>query len=146
MYSPNLLQTIKNSQSVLQESLNRGWQEFQSTETFSITKLLSEQMNWWYDSKYYNVIPNPAHWYASQLAGKYFIIELGQLGFYLDTVFPGDFDESEEFVREDGLDVRRFRFPVFHQTNPICIFQLEFIHNHENFYFTYPPQLEIFDL
>ncbi|MBD2695125.1 hypothetical protein [Anabaena catenula] len=146
MYSENLIQTIKNSQSLLQASLNQGWQEFQQTETFGITKQLSEQMNWWYDSQYYNIIPNPAHWYASQLAGKYFLIEIGKLGIYLDTVFPGNFSQSEELVREDGLDVRIFRFKVFHQTQPICIFQLEFIHDHEKFYFIYPPQLEIFEL
>ncbi|WP_309730207.1 hypothetical protein [Chamaesiphon sp. OTE_75_metabat_556] len=145
MYSESLLQQIKASHYLLQESLDRGWKEFQKTETFDITRQLSEQMNWWYDSQYYNVIPNPSHWYASQLAGNYFLIAMGELGIYFDTVFPGDFSQSEEFVREDGLDVRRFRLKVFHQRKTICIFQLEYIHNHEIFYFTYPPQLQILE-
>jgi hypothetical protein len=26
----------------------QGWQEFQQTETFAITKQLSKQINWWF--------------------------------------------------------------------------------------------------
>lgn len=79
MSSKNLLQQIKNSHSLLQASLDKGWQEFQQTETFAITKQLSEQINWWYSSQYFGVIPNPTHWYASQLSGKYFLSEIGKL-------------------------------------------------------------------
>ncbi|TAE61217.1 MAG: hypothetical protein EAZ87_02850 [Nostocales cyanobacterium] len=145
MHHKNILQQIQNSHEILQKNLNQGWQEFKETATFNTTKQLSQTMNWWYDSQFYNIIPNPAHWYASQLAAKYFLIEIGKLGIYFDTVFPGDFSQSKEFVREDGLDVRIFELTAFHQTQPICIFQLEFIHNHEKFYFTYPPQLRIIE-
>lgn len=141
-----IFQLIKDSHSLLQSSLDRGWQEFQETETFAIANQLSQQIDWWYSSKYYGILPNPTHWYASQLSGKYFLIETGKLGIYFDTVFPGDFLQSEEFVREDGLDVRRFQTKVFYQIEPVCIFQLEYIHTHEKFYFTYPPQLTIFEL
>lgn len=68
-------------------------------------------------------------------------MEVGKLGIYFGTVFPGDFSQSIEFVRDDGLDVRRFKLTAFHQAEPICVFQLDFIHKHENFYFICPPQL-----
>lgn len=146
MSSKNLLEQIKNSHSLLQTSLDRGWQEFQQTETFAITNQLSEQINWWRSSQYQGIIPHPGHWYAGQLSGKYFLIEVGKLGIYFDTVFPGDYSQSEELEREDGLDVRRFQLKAFHQTEPVCIFQLDYIHTHEKFYFLYPPQLTIFEL
>jgi hypothetical protein len=146
MSSEHILQTIKNSSSVLQASLDQGWQEFKESNNFSISEELYHQMNWWYTSKYYGVVPNPGHWYGCQLAAKSFLMEVGKLGIYFDTVFPGDFSQSIEFVRDDGLDVRRFRLTAFHQTEAICIFQLDFIHIHEKFYFTYPPQLSIFEL
>lgn len=142
----NLLQTIKKSYSVLQASLDKGWQEFKDSDDFLIVEQFNQQIDWWYNSKYFGVIPNPGHWYSSQLAAKYFLREVGKLGIYFDNVYPGDFSQSIEAEREDGLDVRRFQLTAFHQTQPIGIFQLDFIHDHGKFYFLYPPQLSIFEL
>ncbi|MFB2970237.1 hypothetical protein ACE1CD_14780 [Aerosakkonema sp. BLCC-F183] len=44
------------------------------------------------------------------------------------------------------MDVRRFQLKAFHQTEPVCIFQLDYIHTHEKFYFIYRPQLTIFEM
>lgn len=146
MSSEEILKKIKNSYSVLQTSLDKGWQEFKESNDFLITKELYQQMDWWYTSKYYGVIPNPGHWYSCQRAAQYFSMEVGKLGIYFDNVFPGDFAQSIEVVRDDGLDVRRFQLTAFHQTAPICVFKLDFIHDHAKFYFIYPPQLSILEL
>lgn len=146
MVSENVLQAIKNSQLLLQASLDKGWQEFKDSENFLICEELSHKMDWWYTSKYFGVIPNPSHWYSSQIAAKYFLIEVGKLGIYFDNIYPGDFSESIESERNDGLDVRKFQLTAFHYDQPICVFQLDFIHDHEKFYFLYPPQLSIFEL
>lgn len=146
IHSENILQTIKNSDSVLQASLDKGWLEFKESNDFLISKELYQQMDWWYTSKYYGVIPNPGHWYSCQQAAKYFVMEVGKLGIYFDNVFPGDFSKSTEEVRDDGLDVRRFQLKAFYQNAPICVFQLDFIHDHGQFYFLYPPQLSILEL
>jgi hypothetical protein len=146
MFSENLLQTIKKSYSVLQVSLDKGWQEFKESEDFLIGEQLHNQMDWWCTSKYFGVIPNPGAWYSSQLAAKYFLREVGKLGIYFDTIYPGNFSQSVELERDDGLDVRRFQLTAFHQTQPICVFQVDFIHDHGQFYFLYPPQLSIFEL
>jgi hypothetical protein len=37
MSSEHILQTIKNSYSVLQASLDKGWQEFKESDDFSIS-------------------------------------------------------------------------------------------------------------
>jgi hypothetical protein len=146
MFSENFLQTIVKSHSILQASLNKGWQEFKESNDFLISKELYHQMDWWYTSKYFGVIPNPGHWYSCQLAAKYFLMEVGKLGIYFDTIYPGDFSQSIEVERDDGLDVRRFKITAFHQTKPICVFQFDFIHDHGKFYFIYPPQLSICEL
>lgn len=145
LLSLSLHQQLKNSLSLLQKSLDRGWAEFQMTEKFSIVKQLYQQIYWWYESEYYNFIPNPAHWYASQVIGRHFLAEVGKLGIYFDAVLPGDFAESTELVREDGLNVRRFKITAFHQGEPLCVFQLDYIHEHEKFFFVAPPQLTIVD-
>ena len=147
MTSNQIVQQIKDSLPILQASLDRGWQEFQQSYCFTIGEQFSNQINWWYNSQFYNVIPNPAHWYAAQLSAQYFLAEIRELNLYFDTIYPGDFSTSVEFVREDGLDVRRFMLNAFYLNlnSLVCIFQLDFIHHHEQFYFTYPPQLSIFD-
>lgn len=146
MFSEDILQTIKNSHLVLQASLDKGWQEFKESDNFLIGEELYHQMDWWYTSKYYGVIPNPSHWYSSQMAAKYFLIEVGKLGIYFDAIYPGDFSESIEVERNDGLDVRTFELTAFHLNQPICVFRLDFIHNHEKFYFLYTPKLSILNL
>jgi len=146
MPSKELFGMLKDAHPSLQASLDKGWAEFKDSHGFSVSKNLYHQMDWWYTSKYYGVIPNPGHWYSSQQLASYFLVEMGKLGIYFDTMFPGNFPQSKETEREDGLDVRVFQLTVFHEAEPVCIFQLDFIHSHGEFYFTYPPQLSILEL
>lgn len=138
-----LTKTIQATLPTLQASLDRGWQQFHQSETFTLTSELYQRLDWWYDSPYYGKIPNPPHWYAAQLLANEFLLEIGKLGLYFGTVFPGDFAQSVEFETAEGLEVRRFKLPAFHRGVPVCTFQLDFIHQHQRFYFLRSPQLSI---
>ncbi len=148
---------------ILQKALVIGWESFQHSKEYAHCKKLylstyrlperqEQNSQIWYDTPFYGVIPNPAHWYAAQRSGEDFLKECNFLGIGAFTVsFPGDFSVSKE-IDPDALSktsdlehtkdhIRQFCLPVHHEGLLLGNFFISYPHNHETFYFTSPPML-----
>ncbi len=129
----------------LQQALNRGWSEFQSSDK---CKMLEKAFDWlvytsgFYESGFRGVIPHPAYDNAARFVGKHFVTLARINGICFDPAFPGDYSASEEINKED-LEYRTFKLEPFRVDEPLGLWKVTFAHSHDRLYFPQPPKLEI---
>ncbi len=129
----------------LQEALTRGWKEFREGENLKLFQEFSNFINGanFYESKWRNIIPNPAYDNAAKLIGKYFLKTAVELGLQFDTLFPGDFQNSKEF-NIGSEEARQFSLTGYSQSRAICNIIITFTHLHgDQFDFPTTPQVKV---
>tara|TARA_Y100000310_G_C20608868_1_gene776951 strand:+ start:706 stop:1128 length:423 start_codon:yes stop_codon:yes gene_type:complete len=129
----------------LQEALDRGWTEFQSSEEY---RMLEKAFDWlvhtsgFYESGFRGVIPHPAYDNAARYVGKHFVTVARTNGICFDPGFPGQYSASEEVTKGD-MEYRTFNLEPFRVEDPLGLWKVTFAHSHERLYFPQPPQLEV---
>ncbi|MEH2252502.1 hypothetical protein [Nostoc sp.] len=131
----------------LQDSLVKGWQDFNTSDNLKIFNGFFEFIlrAGFDESEYRKTIPNPAYDNGAKLIGKPFLETARKFEVHFDEIFPGSFSESQE-AQKEGFDVRLFKLQAFYRNKPLCLFLLKFPHYHEKFGFPLSPELEILEL
>ena len=131
----------------LQDSLVKGWQDFNTSDNLKILNGFFEFIlgAGFDESEYRKAIPNPAYDNGAKLIGKPFLETARKFEVHFDEIFPGSFSESKE-AQKEGFDVRFFKLKAFYHNKPLCLFLLKFPHFHDKFGFPLSPELEILEL
>lgn len=131
--------------SILQKALDKGWEEFIKND-LSLFKDFSSYIYSanFYESKYRNIIPNPAYDNAAKRIGKYFLQSAAELELSFIDVFPGDFSTSKEY-EDEGFEVREFTIKTYSRGKPFGDIKISFSHIHgSEFGFPNSPKLKIY--
>lgn len=131
-------------QKLLQESLLKGWQEFQKDEAYKLLADYSDELrkSGFFESKFRKIIPHPGHDNAAKKIGKYFLSTLIELEMNVDQFFPGDFDKSTESSTPE-YELRNFYMTVYKKQKAICLLKISYPHGHSSFVFPAPPTVTI---
>ena len=126
----------------IQQQLNKGYAWFQKEKHEQFVKFASMNIEF-YNSELRGKISYPPYQLATQLMANYSLMSWMALhGLAMHTVFPGDYEKSEEYPSEDGShDVRSFTSELFQNGVYVGKITFLFYHSHDEFKFIKEPRV-----